>query len=197
MELATFIGGLFSGVLAVALIARIKRVRENRERMKKNLDKQLDLIARRIWGQHIPQFSDPIQTISPGFCAIYAEAAAAEAGELTQICGLGYGKALEFIVKDYSKRENPSHHSEIERCSLSRCIKDFVRDSSIRDSAELATWLRNDEAHYQRKYVTKDVSDLKKLIALTIKLIEHGYLRKQMEASVQDLKRGFSETDGS
>ena len=192
-ELGIFILGLFAGALAVVLIARKQHVREIRKRVEEDVDKQIALMGRRIWAQHMPSFSESIQAISPGFCAIYAEAAAAEAGELTQVCGLGYGKALEFLVKDYAKRENPSKHEEIEQCRLGRCIKQFIEDQSIRESAELASWLRNDEAHYLRKYATKDVRHLKALIALTMKLIEQSVLRKQMEESVQAMKRSFSD----
>lgn len=196
MELGFFIGGMSAGALAVLLIARTQHVLEIRKRVEKDVDKHLNLMARRIWAQHMPLFSELIQAISPGFCAIYAEAAAAESGELTQICGLGYGKALEFLVKDYAKRENPSKHLDIEQSSLGYCIKAFVKDPSIRDSAELAAWLRNDEAHYLRKYATKDVRDLRALIALTIKLIENSDLGRQMEVDVQAMKTSFSKTTG-
>src|SRR5437868_3199481 len=47
------------------------------------------------------QFEDSIKKISPKFCEIYQEAHNAEEYRLTQICGVGYRKALEFLIKDY------------------------------------------------------------------------------------------------
>jgi hypothetical protein len=46
-------------------------------------------------------FPDIIQTISGNFCDIYNEAYSAEQQSLMQICGMGYRKALEFLIKDY------------------------------------------------------------------------------------------------
>jgi hypothetical protein len=40
------------------------------------------------------EFTEIIQVISPSFCSIYNEAYYAEQNELTQICGMGYRKAL-------------------------------------------------------------------------------------------------------
>jgi hypothetical protein len=45
-------------------------------------------------------FDAPIQKVSPTFCEIYDEASAAESESLTQICGVGYRKALEYLIKD-------------------------------------------------------------------------------------------------
>src|SRR5207249_6108225 len=93
---------------------------------------------------------------------------------LNQVCGVGYGKALEFLIKDYAKHENPNARAEIERASLSRCIERFISDDGIRNSSDVARWLRNDETHYLRKYAQADIGNLKRLIALTVALIENA-----------------------
>jgi hypothetical protein len=46
-------------------------------------------------------FEEPLSAISPQYCLIFEEAHKAEAAGLTQICGMGYRKALEFLIKDY------------------------------------------------------------------------------------------------
>jgi hypothetical protein len=61
-----------------------------------------------------------------------------------------------------------------------RFIKQYISDPAIRDSAELATWLRNDETPYVRKFEDKHVGHLKHLIKLTVALIEHAELKKSL-----------------
>ncbi len=46
-------------------------------------------------------FEEPIEQISSDFCSIYEQAHKAEQFGLTEICGVGYRKALEFLIKDY------------------------------------------------------------------------------------------------
>jgi hypothetical protein len=112
MDMGSFVVGLLIGVIAVVLILRTHSAREIRKRTKEDFDKNFSKWSRQIWARHTLRFPESIQMLSPQFCAIYAEAAAAEAGELIQICGLGYGKALEFLMKDYAKRENPDLHRD-------------------------------------------------------------------------------------
>ena len=47
------------------------------------------------------EFSDVINSISPNFTVIYNQAFSAEQQNLTEICGVGYRKALEYLIKDY------------------------------------------------------------------------------------------------
>ena len=48
------------------------------------------------------EFSEIIKTISPQFSIIYNQAYFAEQNNLNQITGVGYRKALEFLIKDYA-----------------------------------------------------------------------------------------------
>ena len=47
-------------------------------------------------------FSEEIEKISPAFVNIYNQAYAAEQLQLDEISGVGYRKALEFLIKDYA-----------------------------------------------------------------------------------------------
>ena len=42
----------------------------------------------------------------------------------------------------------------------------------MRQCAERAVWLGNDETHYERKWIGKDLQDLKVLIRLTVNWID-------------------------
>ncbi|PPT17173.1 DUF4145 domain-containing protein [Xanthomonas arboricola] len=118
---------------------------------------------------HTPKtnFSTEIAELSPTFLEIYWQAEAAEALALTQICGLGYRKAVEYLVKDYCvSRVAGEEGRSVLALSVAQCISRFVDDARIKSVATRAAWLGNDEAHYVRKWIDKDVSDLKVLIRL-------------------------------
>lgn len=117
-------------------------------------------------------FSSEIENISPAFAKIYNEAFFAEQHNLLEICGVGYRKALEFLIKDYLIIKEPSKADAIKKKFLGSCIKENVTDSKIKSVAERAVWLGNDETHYTRLWEDKTIHDLKKLIALTVHWID-------------------------
>lgn len=118
-------------------------------------------------------FSDTICAISSNFPKIYNEALSAEQMGLKEICGVGYRKALEFLIKDYVMRGKKEEEQEkIKKMQLVDCIAKYVDNENVKAVARRATWLGNDETHYVRKWGEKDVSDLKNLILLTLWWIE-------------------------
>lgn len=131
-------------------------------------------------------FDEKIGKLSERFAKIYNQASTAETGDFDELCGPGYRKALEFLVKDYVKtlRENKGAESAIEASSLGQCISNFVKDASIKACAKRATWLGNDETHYVRKWPEKDLTDLKNLIELTIHWISSEILTRELETSM-------------
>lgn len=126
------------------------------------------------------EFNDVIKEISPLFCEIYNQAYSSEQMELDQICGVGYRKALEFLIKDYLISLYPDNKSEIINKFLGKCIKENIADTRIKTVAERAAWLGNDETHYVRKWENKDVSHLKGLIDLCLHWIEAEINHKQI-----------------
>jgi hypothetical protein len=127
-------------------------------------------------------FPEAIAQISPVFVAVYNQAIHAESQDLDQLVGIGLRKALEFLIKDYASeknRENQSKIDEIRRKQLGPCIDTFVEDSNIKQCAKRAVWLGNDETHVVRKWESKDISDLKALIRLTVNWIENEYLTRK------------------
>jgi len=127
------------------------------------------------------EFKDIISAISEDFICIYNQAFAAEQYGLTEVCGVGYRKALEFLVKDYIISNNPLDKVTVERKQLGRCIAEYVDDSRVKSVAERAVWLGNDETHYVRKWDDKSIVDLKILIDLTVHWIEMESLTKNYD----------------
>ena len=118
------------------------------------------------------QFTEIIQELSGNFCKIYNQAYEAEKRNLLEICGAGYRRALEFLIKDYAIKKNEKDKEKISRMFLSSCINEYIDEGRIKSCAERAAWLGNDEVHYYRTWEDKDLKDLKNLIELTVNWIE-------------------------
>ncbi len=124
-------------------------------------------------------FDEAVQQISASFCQIYQEAQKAEEFGLSEICGVGYRKSLEFLIKDYLIKQKPVDKAAIEKTMLGPCIDKYIADPRIKEVEKRATWLGNDETHYQRRWIDKDLTDLKTLIRLAIHWIEAEYLTEE------------------
>ncbi|MBR3131117.1 DUF4145 domain-containing protein [Candidatus Saccharibacteria bacterium] len=119
------------------------------------------------------EFDTNLQKISPKFCEIYNEALIAEGKGLREICGIGYRKALEFLIKDYLIENNPSEKETIKKSYLGKCIKDYIDDPNIKTLAEKTAWLGNDETHFLRTYDDMDtVETMKRFINAILYFIE-------------------------
>ncbi len=118
------------------------------------------------------EFPTEIHKYSKSFVDIYKQALTAETNGLTEICGLGYRKSYEFLLKDYLMKKNPkTEHKKIKEMQITPCIKEYVTDDNIKLVAYRVLWLGNDQAHYLKKWKGKTLTDLKSLIDLTIKWI--------------------------
>ena len=110
-------------------------------------------------------FSEAIINLSPDFNIIYAQGEIAEDSDLTEICGVGYRKALEFLIKDYIISKKPDKKEDVEKLMLGKCINEHIENQKLKDIAKRATWLGNDETHYVRKWQGKNITDLKLLLS--------------------------------
>lgn len=127
----------------------------------------------------VQEFENSISSLSPQFVKIYNQACEAEIRQLDEIAGIGYRKALEFLVKDYCKHTHPEKSAEIERLPLGKCISDYIENRSITTLASRAVWIGNDETHYTRKLEGRDISDMKTFIRALVHYVG-------MELTVED-----------
>jgi hypothetical protein len=148
-----------------------------------------DLRSTAPWRRASREFPDSIRSMSPDFCEIYNEALAAEHYRLIQICGVGYRKSLEFLIKDYVIAKHPNDADRIKNALLGACIETYVTDRNIKEVTKRATWLGNDEAHYERRWLDKDLSDLKRLIDLVLYWIQAEQLTAEAIRSMQPSSR--------
>lgn len=126
-------------------------------------------------------FEDRINKLSPKFSKIYNQAKIAEEMNLDEIAGMGYRKSLEILIKDYSIFLKPGDKSKIidSKFTLSKCISDYILDSQLNDLSRLTSWLGNDETHYSRVHIDKDINDLKDYLDATIFYINYDLTAKK------------------
>ena len=105
------------------------------------------------------------------FVSTYAQSQQAEADGLTEICGIGYRKALEYLVKDFLCHVDPDHEEEIKKELLGPSIR-RIHDPRIKTLAERSVWIGNDETHYVRKHEDLDVNDMKRFIIAMVRYVD-------------------------
>ena len=130
-------------------------------------------------------FSDTIKEISPSFADMYNQAYGAFQLGLNHVCGMGFRKALEFLIKDYAIRKRPDAEESIKKALLGVCINNYVDDVRVKEMANRATWLGNDETHYVRLYDDRDVTHLMALIKVTIHWIEMEETTRQYYEEIE------------
>lgn len=133
-------------------------------------------------------FSKTIQEISKDFCEIFNQALSAEQQGLLEICGVGYRKSLEFLIKDYLIGKYIEKKPEIEKKALATCVSEYIENVQIKEVAKRAVWLGNDESHYLKKWEGKNLQDLKKLIDLVVHWFEMEQLTKEIQVDMPEGK---------
>ena len=145
--------------------------------MAPNYHFELEKVEPQVYNSKV--FEEMVHNVSTTFVEIYNQASSAEQVGLNEICGMGYRKALEFLIKDYLIQELPKEEDNIKKSLLGKCINTYISDQNIKAMASRAVWLGNDETHYVRKWENKDIQDLKKLIDITIYWISMSIMTKQ------------------
>lgn len=118
------------------------------------------------------EFSEDIKEKYPRFCSVYNEALLAEHCQLNEICGMGYRKALEILIKDYAIEKNPDKEEEIKKAMLVNCINNYIKSDKIQALSKASAWLGNDETHYEKRHTGHSVKELKLFIDAVVATIE-------------------------
>lgn len=135
------------------------------------------------------EFPEIVEKISDKFSSIYNQSFVAEKNRMDQICGPGYRKALEFLIKDYLIKQNSAEKERIIKTNLGKIIEE-IKDENIQFCAERAAWLGNDETHYERKWTDKELTHLKELILLTVNWIVNSETTKKYKTDMPEMKKG-------
>lgn len=127
-------------------------------------------------------FGPEIADCSPQFVKIYNQALEAESQDLNEIAGLGYRKAMEFLMKDFCIHKNPDDQESIKAMPLAQCIQKYIDSVQIKTLATRAAWIGNDEAHYIRKQEDRDVQDMKRFIEAAVHFISMDLIYEDAES---------------
>lgn len=127
---------------------------------------------------------EPIQT---RFIKTYLQSLIAESEGLDEIAGMGYRKAIEYLVKDWAIQENPSESDSINGLWLSAVIDKYY-DGDLKGILERATWLGNDQAHYNKLFEEYDIDILKELIDLIMVELDRRYKLNHFNSTIQKRK---------
>ena len=114
-------------------------------------------------GNQIFDLPSGIEVLYPDFAKMYCEAASAEARNFSGICGMGFRKALEILVKQYAVKAFPADADTIYKEFLSQTIS-RIQNAKIQTLARAATWLGNDQTHLQTIHPEYSVADIKAFI---------------------------------
>ena len=128
------------------------------------------------------EFSEYINENYSSFVKIYNQSLQAEHHLLNEIAGIGYRKALEFLIKDFLIFHESKDESKVKSTPLGSCINTMIDNPQLKTVASRATWLGNDQTHYEQKYTDQDIDDLKRLIKLSVNWIEMIYLTEEAES---------------
>ena len=112
-----------------------------------------------------------VLTKYPEFAHIYSQCLVAQKNGLESVAGMGFRKAIEFLVKPYVKSLFPDQASVIDNEPLSITIS-RIQYPLITRLAKAATWLGNDQTHIQQWHINYDVEDLKRFIKSLCLIIE-------------------------
>lgn len=127
---------------------------------------------------------EEIKDISEKFIEIYTQALAAEHYKLTEISGIALRKSIEFLIKDYLIKFKKEDAEAIKKVMLGQAINK-IDSPVIQNLAKAATWIGNDETHYERRYADKDVNDMKKFIKALVHFISLELIVNEAEDFVK------------
>ena len=144
-----------------------------------------------------PDFPTPILNLKDGkqldlenqtkFIVTYLQSLEAEAMGLNEIAGMGYRKAIEYLVKDWAIHLFPDRKDEILKMWLSGIINEFY-SGDLKEILERATWLGNDQSHYNKLFEEYDLTHLKELIALIMVELDRDFKKKHYIETIEKRK---------
>ena len=127
------------------------------------------------------QFSENIKQLSPRFVNIFSQAQIAESENLSELCGMGYRKALEFLTKDYLIHKFPDDADAIQGEVLGNSIN-RIADTRIKTLAARSAWIGNDEAHYVRRHEDLSFCELKAFVSAMLYYVDSELMLERAES---------------
>lgn len=146
-----------------------------------------------------PDWPKPIENLKSGntqnedieeqsrFIKTYLQSLVAENSGLDELAGMGFRKSIEYLVKDWAIQAKPEDKDKIESSWLGAVINDHYT-GDLKAILERATWLGNDQAHYNKIFEEFDLEILKELIELIMVELDRQYKMKHYIDNIQKRK---------
>ena len=118
--------------------------------------------------KHVNNLPEIVNITFPAFKTIYEQSLEAEAQGLDQIAGIGYRKAIEFLIKEYVIHKQPENEDNVKSKFLGKVIDENLSEfPKIQALAKAAVWIGNDETHFVRVHEDKNIQDMKGFLTAT------------------------------
>lgn len=145
-----------------------------------------------VWPEPILNLKDG-QTIGSAeekeskFIKTYLQSLESEANGHDEISGMGYRKAIEYLVKDWAIQTHPTAKEKILGQWLSAVIQEYF-SGDLKDILERATWLGNDQIHYNKLFEDYNISHLKELISLIMVELDREFKKRHYIETIEKRK---------
>lgn len=141
--------------------------------------------------EKIKNISNDLQTEFPDFFKIYSQSEKAEKENLNLIAGMGYRKALEYLVTDYlliyPVADVTEEWLKNPQTTLGNKISK-IPNKRMQTLAKATSFLGNNETHYTRKHPEHDIDSMKAFIRVLISEIENEIEFEKAEALINKPK---------
>lgn len=140
-----------------------------------------------IWPKPILELKDSKSEEPTKFIITYLQSLQAESMGLDEIAGMGYRKSIEYLVKDWAIDKNPDDKDKILGLWLSQIINQYFT-GDVKEILERATWLGNDQSHYNKLFEEFNISHLKELIELIMVELDREFKKKHYIENIEKRK---------
>lgn len=138
------------------------------------------------------RIGDDLKSKFPEFINILEQAMEAESFGLDKLAGMGYRKALEFLVTDYLISENLEKASkewlENPGVQLSQKIMHLPNERMI-TLARAISFIGNDETHYTRRHPEHDTESIKIFLRAMISDLENELIFKDAQKLIDKVDK--------
>ena len=121
------------------------------------------------------------------FIKTYLQSLEAESNGYDEIAGMGFRKAIEYLVKDWSIQTNPTEKEKILGLWLSSIIKRYF-SGDLKEILERASWLGNDQTHYNKLFEDYNIDHLKELIDLIMVELDRDFKKRNYIDNIETRK---------
>jgi hypothetical protein len=146
-----------------------------------------------------PEWPQPILNLKDGqtieenipsqskFIKTYLQSLEAESNGHDEIAGMGFRKSIEYLVKDWAIQSRPNDKEKILKLWLGKVISEYYT-GDLKDILERATWLGNDQSHYNKLFEEFNINHLKELIDLIMVELDREFKKRHYIENIENRK---------